>query len=78
MPTLLFVNGFRFFIYLNEHLPKHVHVKKGGARAKIILEPVVEIDKNYGFKPQEVREIVTIVEGHYSFLIDKWDEIFNR
>lgn len=27
------VSGFRFFIYLNEHLPRHVHIIRGGARA---------------------------------------------
>jgi hypothetical protein len=29
MPTLLDKDGYKFFFYANEHLPKHVHVLKG-------------------------------------------------
>ena len=28
-PTLLIENGFKFFFYANEHLPRHIHVVKG-------------------------------------------------
>ena len=39
MPTLLLLNGFRFFFYSNENTePIHVHVKKGDATGKIWLE----------------------------------------
>jgi len=40
MPTLLQVEGFRFFIYSNERQePAHVHVEKGDGEAKFWLEP---------------------------------------
>ena len=35
---------------MNEHHPIHIHVKKGEARAKVILVPEILIEKNYGFK----------------------------
>lgn len=38
MPTILFVNGYRFFS--NDHEPKHVHIEKDGKTAKFNLEPV--------------------------------------
>jgi len=34
MPTLLRIFGLRFFFYLDEHLPIHVHVECGGKLAK--------------------------------------------
>jgi len=37
MPTLLNLNGFKFFFYANEHEPKHVHVIYGGDFAKVEL-----------------------------------------
>lgn len=38
MPTLLYVNGLKFFFYSNEHEPKHIHITKNEAFAKINLE----------------------------------------
>ena len=37
MPTLLNLNGFKFFFYANEHEPKHIHVMKNNGFAKIHL-----------------------------------------
>jgi hypothetical protein len=36
MPTILLVNGFRFFFYSNEsNEPTHIHVIKGNCNGKI-------------------------------------------
>jgi hypothetical protein len=41
MPTLLRVEGFRFFFFTNESQePPHVHVRKGDGLAKLWLTPV--------------------------------------
>lgn len=77
MPTVLLINGYRFFFYMNEHLPVHIHVKKGGAKARIILEPTIQLDKNYGFKPSEMNKIIDIVVEHYDYIIKKWHETFD-
>ncbi|PPD33010.1 MAG: hypothetical protein CTY19_09210 [Methylomonas sp.] len=37
MPTLLNLNGFKFFFYANEHEPMPIHVSKGDQYAKIEL-----------------------------------------
>ena len=78
MPTVLREHGFRFHFFSEEHLPIHIHVKKGGSRARIILEPVIEIDKNYGFSPPEMRKIVQIISKHHEHLMEKWYETFGR
>jgi hypothetical protein len=35
MPTILFINGFQFIIWPDDHEPPHVHVFKGDGEAKI-------------------------------------------
>lgn len=78
MPTVLRKYGFRFHLYLNDHLPIHVHVSKGGSEAKILLEPTIELTKNSGFKGQEVRRIVNIISANYEYLIEKWHETYDQ
>ena len=58
MPTLLRIFGLRFFFYLDEHQPIHVHVECNGKLAKIELEPEVTIVYNHGLKEQEMRMAV--------------------
>jgi hypothetical protein len=78
MPTVLRIMGYRFYFYMNEHLPRHIHVSKGGGEARIILEPEIEIDSVYDFKANEVRQILKIINENYEFLIDKWNETFDQ
>lgn len=58
MPTLLIAFGIRFFFYLDEHEPIHVHVSYGGKRAKIELVPEVRIVYNHGLKEQVIKKAV--------------------
>jgi hypothetical protein len=40
VPTLLRIEGFRFFFYSTERQePPHVHVEKGDGEAKLWLQP---------------------------------------
>lgn len=50
MPTLLIIFGIRFYFYLDEHLPIHVHVACNGKKAKIELEPEIRVIYNHGLK----------------------------
>lgn len=76
MPTILIIDGIRFFFYTNEHLPKHVHVEKGDATAKFNLFPV-ELVKSKRLKVHEINEIRKLVIEKSQFFNDKWDEYFN-
>ncbi len=55
-PTIFTLFGYRFLFYSNDHTPIHVHVVKGGAKAKFNLFPV-ELVENLGFKPAELKMI---------------------
>ncbi len=58
MPTLLFINGIRFFFYSNEnHEPPHVHVTKGEANGKIWLSSTIEIAYMHNFTQSEINVI---------------------
>jgi hypothetical protein len=58
MPTVLLIDGFRFFFYMNEHLPVHIHVSKGDGSAKLNLVPEVDLIYSDGFKTKEIAQIL--------------------
>jgi hypothetical protein len=76
MPTLLKLNGYRFFFYSNDHPPKHIHVEKAQNTCKFELEPI-ELIGNKGFKASELREIRILIQQNIDFLINRWNEHFN-
>jgi Domain of unknown function (DUF4160) len=79
MPTLLFINGFRFFFYSNENNePIHVHIEKGNANGKVWLEFNIEIAYMYGFSNKEIKEIMEIIDANYSQFKIKWNEHFGK
>ena len=41
MPTILKIDGFRFFFFSNEHEPEHIHIEKGDMYARIELETLI-------------------------------------
>lgn len=77
MPTVLRIKGYRFFFYVNDHSPVHIHVEKGDGTAKFGLDPV-ELIKSKRFKASEISECRKIIFEHVEFLKSKWDEYFNN
>ena len=79
MPTVLLVNGFRFFFYSNENdEPAHVHITKGGANGKVWLKPSVSVAYMYGFTGTEQKIIVDIVISNQQIFNQKWNEYFGE
>ncbi|MEO5947241.1 MAG: DUF4160 domain-containing protein [Chitinophagaceae bacterium] len=76
MPTILLIKGYRFFFYVNEHLPKHIHVERDNKTAKLELSPV-KLVKSKRFSASELKQIRNLVEENLEILIQKWDEYFN-
>jgi len=76
LPTLLLKNGFKFFFYANEHEPKHIHVTKDDAFAKIELKSL-RVVHNY-LKPKELKFALSIIEQNRDNFERIWDEWFNQ
>jgi hypothetical protein len=79
MPTVLLVNGFRFFFYSNENNePAHIHVSKGEAEGKIWIEPNVAVAFLDGFNTNEERFIIETVNSNSTKFKNKWHEYFGK
>ena len=72
----LLKDGFKFFFYANEHLPKHIHVSKGDDYAKINLETMTFVE-NF-FNKSSTRKIISITNENREYFIRSWDEYFKR
>lgn len=78
MPTVLRLNGFRFYFYSHEpNEPPHMHVDYGSASAKIWLHGAA-IANNIGFSAKELDKIQRMVREHQETLQEAWDAFFNR
>ena len=76
MPTLLTIFGIRFYFYLDEHQPIHVHVACGGKKAKIALEPEIAIVYNHGLKEQEMKKALETCRIYRKNFISEWHKRF--
>ena len=77
MVTVLRGSGFRVIIFLDDHLPGHVHVF-GDGHAKINLAgPGGECELVWveGMKRSEVRKALQLVEDHRADLLLRWRDI---
>ncbi|HEX5329859.1 DUF4160 domain-containing protein [Sulfuricurvum sp.] len=75
MPTLLNLNGFKFFFYANEHEPKHIHVMKNEGFAKVELESLTVV-QNY-LKAKDLKVALEIIKENKNEFERMWDEWFN-
>jgi Domain of unknown function (DUF4160) len=76
MPTVLLTKGYRFFFYVNDHSPPHIHVEKERSTAKFSLESG-ELIRSRRFNAKEIGEIRNIVAEHLELFKMKWNEFFN-
>ena len=61
MPTILRIEGYRFFFYSREdNEPPHIHVELGECLAKYWLEPV-ELASSKRFKAHELNTVRHLV-----------------
>ena len=77
MPTVLWLNGFRFFFYSNDHKPKHIHIEKDGKTAKFNIEPI-ELIKSKRFNASEMKKVRMMVEDNVELFNLRWNEYFNN
>ncbi len=75
-PTVLRVRGFRFFFFSREEPRAHVHVQHADGEAKFWIEPTVELHANYGLRPAQLAEAMTLVEEHVHDIRNAWAKHF--
>ncbi len=79
MPLINKIDGYRFFFYSNEGIPRepaHVHIRKSEAIAKVWLVPEVSLESSYGFSSSELTEIIRITIENQKMFIRSWNEHF--
>jgi hypothetical protein len=75
-PTILRVRGYRFYFFSREESRLHVHVQHADGEAKFWIDPVVELESNYGLKPKQVAEALKLVEEHLDDIRNAWAKHF--
>jgi hypothetical protein len=76
VPTILRADGFRIYFWSHEpNEPPHVHLDKGGASAKVWLDPV-GLASNTGFVADELGVILRLVRHHQPRLLEALHEFF--
>lgn len=77
MPTVLRIGPYRFYFYSHEpNEPPHIHVDRDNLSAKFWLDPV-QLARNIGFSPRDLRAIERMVVEHQQEIQEKWDGYFN-
>ena len=77
MPTIFRKDGYRFFFFSDEHLPKHIHIEKGDSYIRIELEDL-QVTHRYKISQKEIKKIVNIVKQNQSLLLGAWNEYFTK
>jgi hypothetical protein len=78
MPTLLLVDGFRFYFFSLEGTePPHVHARKGGGKAKLWLTPVTLVYAR-GLTKSEERRVQELTRENAEYFLTRWNEYFNQ
>lgn len=78
MPTVLRLEGYRFYFYSHEpNEPPHMHIDRGEATAKFWLdEPALA--RSIGFSAKELNKLLYLVREHRQELLRAWHGYFGR
>jgi len=76
MPTLLILFGLRFFFYVNDHKPIHIHVESSDGEAKFEIEKEIVLVYNHGLKIKDIHLAQSILEENKENFINEWRKIF--
>jgi hypothetical protein len=79
MPTVLFINGWRFFFYMNEgNEPLHIHCEKAEKSCKYWLDSerfTATEAFSYNMTPRDTREVKRIIYEYFEVIEQVWKEI---
>ncbi|MBN2965588.1 DUF4160 domain-containing protein [Sulfurospirillum sp. T05] len=77
MPTVLRIDGFRFFFFSDEHEPVHIHVEKGDGYMRVELE-TLNVTAKQKFTKNDEKKIISIIKKHQEELIGAWNAHFHQ
>lgn len=77
-PTIFRARGFRFFFYSREEPRVHVHVLGDRGRAKVWLEPRIEIASSQGLSERDLKIALDVVQERQYEIQRVWREHFRR
>jgi hypothetical protein len=82
MPTILFIDGWRFFFYSNEsEEPIHIHVQKGEKECKYWLKrkefDIIEA-YSYNMYHKDIRKVKRIIFEYFELIEKEWDKFQKR
>jgi hypothetical protein len=79
MPTVLVVEGYRFFFFSNEGFePPHIHAEKGDSHAKWWLRNPPQLVYSEGFTPSQLRRMRELVAENQDKFAKAWHEYFHH
>ena len=77
MPTILRIDGFRFFFFSDEHTPLHIHIEKGDGYARIELD-TLKVTDSYNLNSKELKKLRILVTKNNEKLAKAWHEHFKQ
>ena len=82
MPTILLIDGWRFFFYSNEgNEPIHIHCKKGDRERKYWLDrknfDIAEA-YTYNLSGSDKRSVKKIIFEYFELIEKEWDDFQER
>jgi len=77
MPTILKIDGYRFFFFSNEHTPLHIHIEKADSYARIELESL-QVTDSYNLNSKELKILLKLVKANKTKLEGAWNEYFKK
>lgn len=79
MVTVLRADGLRVVIYVNDHLPAHVHVfGDGEAKINLVGDGAPNLVWADSMTRGEVRRAMRVVAEQLAFLLQRWEDIHGR
>jgi hypothetical protein len=79
MPVVFREGGFEFYFYSNEGDPReplHIHVRRGGDRAKIWLTPTVALARSSGLSARDLSAVLATARRRREEIERAWNEHF--
>jgi len=77
MPTIFKMDGYRFFFFSDEHTPKHIHIEKADAYARIEIDSL-KVTHSYNLNSKELKKLLKLVQDNKLKLQGAWNEYFKQ